>query len=225
MARLTGQDPSKVAELVNRDILEDVPNRDEVTSFYNMVQHADSKGKRSSPNNYVRATLAEKKYPLTLKLRTLVTKVLFSNSTGGMAKAPPRAIGVEIMEGASLYRADPKSIPGAKGPVSQIFASREVIVSGGAFNTPQILKLSGIGPRAELEKFNIPVIKDLPGVGERLADNYEGSILALSKEPVGIPGIITMQFRTPSAPTKKRNIFTWCGGKNCPQPGQPKHRS
>lgn len=212
MARLTGQDVSKVADLVGRDILEDTPNRDQTTSFYNMAQHSDSKGKRSSPNNYVRATLAEKKYPLTLKLHTFVTKVLFSNTTsGGMAKAPPRAIGVEVMEGASLYRADPKSVPGAKGPVSQIFARREVIVSGGAFNTPQILKLSGIGPRAELEKFGIPVIKDLPGVGERLSDNYENSLLALANQTVDLPGLITMQFRTPSAAGKNRNIFTWCG--------------
>lgn len=212
IARLTGQDVSKAADLVGRDILEDVPNRDQITSFYNMVQHADNKGKRSSPNNYVRATLAEKKYPLTLKLRTFVTKVLFSNSTGGMASAPPRAIGVEVMEGGSLYRADPKHVPGAKGPVSQIFANKEVIVSGGAFNTPQILKLSGIGPRAELEKFKIPVIKDLPGVGERLADNYENSLLALADQtPVDLPGLITLMFRTPSAAGKNRNIFTWCG--------------
>src|SRR4051812_41725454 len=156
-----------------------------------MVQHSGKDGKRSSPNNYIRATLADAaKYPLTLKLHTLVTKVLFANSTG-MAAAPPRAIGVEVVEGASLYRADPKHIRGAKAPPSKkILASKEVIVSGGAFNSPQILKLSGIGPRAELEKFGIPVIKDLPGVGERLADNYEGSILALGAAPVDAAGLI-----------------------------------
>jgi len=211
MAELTGQDPTKAAQLLNSDILADDKNRDHITSFYNMVQHAGKDGKRSSPNNYIRATLADPaKYPLTLKLRTLVTKVLFTNTTGGMANAPPRAIGVEVMTGTSVYKADPKHVPGTKGPISQIFASKEVIVSGGAFNSPQILKLSGIGPRAELEKFKIPVVKDLPGVGERLADNYEGSILALGAEPVDA-GLITLIFRTPSAPTKNRNIFTWCG--------------
>ncbi|KAK3346848.1 hypothetical protein B0T25DRAFT_625091 [Lasiosphaeria hispida] len=211
MAELTGQDPDAVGTLVNSDILGDYKNRDEISSFYNMVSHADSQGKRSSPNNYIRATLADPaKYPLTLKLHTLVTKVLFTNSTGGMANAPPRAIGVEVMEGESVYKADPKHVAGTKGPVSQIFANREVIISGGAFNSPQILKLSGIGPREELEKFKIPVIKDLPGVGERLADNYEGSILALGNVPVD-SGLITLIFRTPSAPTKNRNIFTWCG--------------
>ncbi|KXX74862.1 Oxygen-dependent choline dehydrogenase [Madurella mycetomatis] len=205
MAELTGQDPDDVANLVNADILGDYENADEITSFYNMVQHATKEGKRSSPNNYVRATLADPaNYPLTVKLHTLVTRVLFDNGT------TPRAIGVEVMEGASLYRADPKHVDGTKGPVSQIMANREVIVSGGAFNSPQILKLSGIGPAEELERFNISVVKDLPGVGENLGDNYEGSLLALGQAPVE-SGLITLLFRTPSAPDKKRNIFTWCG--------------
>ncbi|GAB1317464.1 hypothetical protein MFIFM68171_07674 [Madurella fahalii] len=205
MAELTGQDPDDVANLITTDILGDYKNADEITSFYNMVQHATKEGKRSSPNNYVRATVADPaKYPLTVKLHTLVTRVLFDNGT------TPRAIGVEVMEGASLYKADPKHVDGTKGPVSQILANREVIVSGGAFNSPQILKLSGIGPAEELMKFNIPVVKDLPGVGEQLGDNYEGSLLALGKAPVE-SGLITLLFRTPSAPNKKRNIFTWCG--------------
>jgi choline dehydrogenase len=175
-----------------------------------MVTHANSKGKRSSPNNYIRATLADPaKYPLTVKLHTLVTRVVFDNATL-KAGSTPRAIGVEVMEGASLYKADPKHAAGTKGPVSQILANREVIVAGGAFNSPQILKLSGIGPAAELTKFNIPVVKDLPGVGENLGDNYEGSLLALGGAPVE-SGLITLLFRTPNAPNKKRNIYTWCG--------------
>lgn len=213
LAQLTGQNPDDVANLVNRDILE--PGQDEVSSFYSMATHSDNQGKRSSPNNYIRATLADPaKYPLTVKLNTLVTRVLFDNATTpklcGSSSTTPRAIGVEIMEGASLYKADPKHVAGTKGPVSQILAKREVIVSGGAFNSPQILKLSGIGPAAELAKFKIPLVKDLPGVGENLGDNYEGSLLGLLTEPIEQPGLITLLFRTPSAPTKKRNIYTWC---------------
>jgi len=210
MAELTAQDPADAANLVNRDILEFGDEVDETTSFYSMVTHADNKGKRSSPNNYIRATLNDPaKYPLTVKLQTLATRVLFDNATL-KAGSTPRAIGVEVMEGASLYRADPKHVAGTKGAVSQILATREVIVAGGTFNSPQILKLSGIGPAAELTKFGIPVVKDLPGVGENLGDNYEGSLLALGTAPID-SGLITMLFRTPSAPTKKRNIFTWCG--------------
>lgn len=48
------------------------------------------------------------------------------------------------------------------------FASREVIISGGAYNSPQLLKLSGVGPTAELSEFGIPTVIDLAGVGQNL---------------------------------------------------------
>jgi choline dehydrogenase len=208
LAKLTGQNDAEVDTLVNRDILGQHPNKDQISSFYAMVQHQDRNGKRSSPNNYIKATLKDpKKYPLTVQLNSLVTKVLFSNTS-----RIPTAVGVEVMSGSSLYRADPRHKQGTKGQVTQIMANKEVIVSGGAFNSPQILKLSGIGPAEELKKFNIPVVKDLPGVGENLGDNYEASLLALGRSPFGAPppGLITIIFKTPSAP-KNRNIFAWCG--------------
>jgi len=48
------------------------------------------------------------------------------------------------------------------------FASREVIISGGAYNSPQLLKLSGIGPATELAQYGIPTVIDLAGVGQNL---------------------------------------------------------
>jgi Choline dehydrogenase and related flavoproteins len=211
IAELTGQDPKKAAELVSRDILEVGDDVDETVSFYNMAFHATAKGERSSPNSYIRATLADPAgYPLTVKLHALVTRVLFDNATL-IPGSTPRAIGVEVMTGPSLYRADPKHVPGTKGPISQIYAKREVIISGGVFNSPQILKLSGVGPAEELKKFGIPVVVDLPGVGENLGDNYEGSLLGIASSPTNNAGQITLLFRTPNAPTKKRNIYAWCG--------------
>ena len=208
LARLTGQKESDVSTLVNNDILGEYPDKDQISSLYAMVQHQDRDGKRSSPNNYIRATLKDpKKYPLTVQLNSLVTKVIFSSES-----KTPSAIGVEVMSGPSIYRADPRYKPGTRGQTTQILAKKEVIISGGVFNTPQILKLSGIGPAAELKKFNIPVIKDLPGVGENMGDNYEASLLALGQSPFGAPpgGLLTIQFKTPSSP-KNRNIFAWCG--------------
>jgi choline dehydrogenase-like flavoprotein len=61
--------------------------------------------------------------------------------------------------------------------VRQVFAAREVILAGGAFNSPQLLMLSGIGPRADLEKHGIAVRVDLSGVGQNLQDRYEVGVV------------------------------------------------
>ena len=106
-------------------------------------------------------------HPLTLKTDTFVTRVLFDESG-----CQPKATGVEYLEGAYLYKASPLS-SGSRGTPGTVHASKEVILSGGAFNTVQMLKLSGVGPRSELERFNISVVRDLRGVGSNLQDRYE----------------------------------------------------
>ncbi|KAL2151422.1 hypothetical protein VTH82DRAFT_6520 [Thermothelomyces myriococcoides] len=209
IAQTLGYGADEAADLINRDILESGPEVDETVSLYNMVTTADKNGKRSSPNNYIREALAEG-YRLTVKLHTLATRVIFDEESLGEGRTP-RAIGVEVMEGPSLYRADPKHKPNATAPpVKRYRAMNEVILSAGTFNSPQLLKLSGIGPAEELESFNITVVKDLPGVGERLGDNYETSLLALGQAPIE-SGLISLYMRTPLAWTPKRNIFAWCG--------------
>jgi choline dehydrogenase len=57
-----------------------------------------------------------------------------------------------------------------------------VILAGGAFNTPQLLMLSGVGPAAQLADKKIPVVVDLPGVGENLQDRYEVGVISLMKD-------------------------------------------
>ncbi|KXG53342.1 Glucose-methanol-choline oxidoreductase [Penicillium griseofulvum] len=52
-----------------------------------------------------------------------------------------------------------------------VLPAKEIIVSGGAINTPKILKLSGVGPAAELSKFDIPLVADIPSVGAQLYDH------------------------------------------------------
>jgi choline dehydrogenase len=90
--------------------------------------------------------------------------------------AKNRAIGVEYLRGERLYRAHaaPSAEPGER---AALFASREVILAGGAFNTPQLLMLSGIGPRETLDRFGIPVRADLAGVGRNLQDRYEVGVV------------------------------------------------
>jgi choline dehydrogenase len=112
----------------------------------------------------------KRRYPnnLTIELDALATKVLFDDQM--------RAVGVEYLKGARLYRAFYKASTAA-GETRQARCSREVILSGGAFNTPQLLMLSGIGPRAELDRHGIPVKVDLPGVGTNMQDRYEVGIV------------------------------------------------
>ncbi|CAN5135396.1 choline dehydrogenase [soil metagenome] len=62
----------------------------------------------------------------------------------------------------------------------------EVILCGGAINSPQLLLLSGIGPAQELERLGVDVVADLPGVGRNLQDHLEVYIQYASKQPVSI---------------------------------------
>ncbi|EFY87371.1 GMC oxidoreductase, putative [Metarhizium acridum CQMa 102] len=112
-----------------------------------------------------------KKYPLDVRMNCHVTRVVFDE-----AGDEPRATGVEFLDGAYLYKASPRSGSAARGVPGSATASKEVIVAGGAYNSPQILKLSGVGPASELARFGIRVVKDLPGVGTNLQDHYEVAV-------------------------------------------------
>jgi choline dehydrogenase-like flavoprotein len=117
------------------------------------------------------------KYPdrLTVELHALVTRVLFDDDN--------RAVGVEYLKGERLYRAHAKPVLD-QGERREAYASGEVILCGGAFNTPQLLMLSGVGPKAILEdpRIRIPVRVDLPGVGKNLQDRYEVGVVNRMKD-------------------------------------------
>lgn len=204
-AEATGGKAADLTSLVKRDMNAEDLNRDQSLGIFGPLTHYKN-GIRSDPNIYITQTLANPNhYPLTVQLNTLVTKVLF-NTTG---PGDPTAIGVEFLQGPHLYSADPFYNASQKDVVGKVFASREVIVSGGAFNSPQILKLSGIGPAAELEKFNISVIKDLPGVGHNMQDNYEVGIMGQYDKQVQ-PGFFFDVMHKTSL-SKIRDIYFFCG--------------
>ena len=110
-----------------------------------------------------------------------------------------RATGVEFMEAPSLYRADARATGARPEPVprQRLLARREVILSAGAFNSPQLLKLSGVGPAEELRRHSIPVVIDLPGVGENLQDRYEATVVTRMKKDFAI--LRACGFRVPGA--------------------------
>ncbi|MEA2596159.1 MAG: choline dehydrogenase [Thermomicrobiales bacterium] len=127
--------------------------------------------KRNGTREYIRAVQAQFPDRLVVKTNALVTRVLFDGGT--------KAIGVEYLGGEHLYRADPNANLGAADPPArQAFVSGEVILAAGAFNTPQLLHLSGIGPAAELSRHGIEVRVDLPGVGANLQDRYEVGVVS-----------------------------------------------
>jgi choline dehydrogenase-like flavoprotein len=107
---------------------------------------------------------------LRIELDALATRVLFDGD---------RAAGVEYLKGSRLYRAHGGSRNGIGGSGERrvLFASREVILAGGAFNTPQLLMLSGIGDVQDLARVGIAARVDLPGVGRNLQDRYEVGVV------------------------------------------------
>ncbi len=168
------KDFQTIDSLLNIDI-NDAIKKNGPDGMYAFPQTIATNGKRSEVGDYVRATAQAFPNNLEVRANALVTRVLFRNDAGGKQVAT----GVEYMQGARLYRADyhPSEEPNPTRVV--VNCTREVIVAGGAFNTPQLLKLSGIGPREELAQFGIPQLIDLP-VGSNLQDRYEIGIVSQS---------------------------------------------
>lgn len=170
-------------KLLFRDLNSGLPGRDFQQGLFQMPI-ATRDGSRSGPRDFMvevseaRNIDGSRRYHLDIMLDTLVTRVRFDHS--GSA---PRAVGVDYMQGKSLYAADPRAArsaaPRATGAVD---AAREVVLAAGAFNTPQLLKLSGIGPRDELAEHGIPLVVDLPGVGTNLQDRYETTLISRASE-------------------------------------------
>jgi choline dehydrogenase len=157
------ESPEQLGELMQRDVNGEYHEK---PGAFQLVVSTTDKRRRSGVRNHIVETVNANK-PLTISTHSLATRVLFKEGDGGV----PQAYGVEFMEGEGLYGADKRYDPAQSGIMRNVTATREVVVAGGAFNTPQILKLSGVGPREELESFGIPLIADLPAVVSELASS------------------------------------------------------
>ena len=118
----------------------------------------------SATKAYLRTAMARPN--LTVKTRAHVTRIVMDTSGD-----TPRATGVEV----SL---------GGKRPIR--VRGSEVILSGGAFNSPQLLQLSGIGNAEHLRSVGVDPVHDLPGVGENLQDHLEVYVQHACTQPVSL---------------------------------------
>jgi choline dehydrogenase len=98
----------------------------------------------------------------TLQTHTLVTNLIFDGT---------RAVGIAYIQ---------------NGEQPQVTANKEVILSGGTINSPQLLMLSGIGPANHLNNLGISVVVDLPGVGQNLQDHPAVPVLYACAQPVSL---------------------------------------
>ncbi|HEY1189995.1 MAG TPA: GMC oxidoreductase [Gemmata sp.] len=127
---------------------------------------------------------AQHRTRLNLLTGVCVTGIEFRNDApaafvGGI-KTELRAIGVRCLPQEHVYEADPNArvVAGWEDQQIKLFCKKEVLLCGGAFNTPQLLMLSGIGPKKHLGEMGIDVRVDAPGVGENLQDRYEVPVVA-----------------------------------------------
>lgn len=124
-------------------------------------QTTSYKGRRcSAAVAYLRPILGRQN--LHIELNALSTRILFEGT---------RAVGVEYRQGDSLKTAR---------------ASGEIVLCGGAINSPQLLQLSGIGPAAHLKSLGIDVLLDAPDVGANLQDHYQARFIHKLNRPMSL---------------------------------------
>jgi choline dehydrogenase len=134
------------------------------------MEMTTNRGRRwSAAKAYLRPAIARGNVEVQSRARTL--RILFEGK---------RAIGVEYSQG---------------GRVQQARATREVIVSGGTINSPQILMVSGIGPADHLRQHGIAVVQDLPGVGQNLQDHIETYVQHRCLQPITLYPVLKNPLR------------------------------
>jgi choline dehydrogenase len=128
--------------------------------FGQKFMNVDGGVRASTSHAYLKA--AKKRPNLTILKHALVTRVLFRDKT---------AIGIQYQKG---------------GQTRRVSAQREVILCAGSIGSPQLLQVSGVGPKKVLEVAEIDVVHDLPGVGENLQDHLEFNFQYRCKQPISL---------------------------------------
>ncbi len=139
-----------------------------VTDDYDGEHHWGAARGDVAIDRHGRRSSSARAYLRPVQGRTNLTVVTHAQATRVLMEGG-RAMGIEYTR---------------KGRTLQARAQREVILSGGAYNSPQLLMLSGIGPAAELAAHGIPQIADLPGVGGNLMEHPRMMLMYRASQPV-----------------------------------------
>jgi choline dehydrogenase len=135
---------------------------------YNQV--TQRRGRRCSTSvGYLRP--ARSRPNLTIATNAHATRILFSGK---------HAIGIEYL---------------SNGTRTSAYARGEVILAAGAFNSPQLMQLSGLGPASLLRDLGIPLVADMPGVGGNLQDHYNGKLVFESAEAFTLNDVVSSPLR------------------------------
>ena len=128
--------------------------------------HPEADGVGPTPRNYLDGIrismaiayldLARHRLNLTIKANATARKIVFDGT---------RAVGIEVESGGDIFVAE----------------ADEIILSSGTIVSPHLLLLSGVGPAAHLAEFGIPVVQDLPGVGQNLRDHPTATVMYRAK--------------------------------------------
>jgi choline dehydrogenase-like flavoprotein len=147
------------------------------------------KGCRAGVREFLLKTQKEHPERLCILTGFHVTEILFDDT-----KSPPEAIGISTLKGAHLYEASPRHAFSKVERHTDYFVKPggEIICCGGAFNTPQLLMLSGIGRESDLKPLDIKVRADLAGVGRNLQDRYE--VCVVSELTEELKALATLSF-------------------------------
>ncbi|QUD89076.1 choline dehydrogenase [Phenylobacterium montanum] len=148
----------KSAEAAGYPLTEDINGRQQ--EGFGRMDMTVGEGRRWSAANAYLKPIRGRRPNLEVRTHALVTQVVFEGR---------RAVGVRVRQG---------------GRETTVRARREVVLAGGAINSPQLLKLSGVGPAEELKRFGLPVVADRAGVGENLQDHLEFYFQVASKLPI-----------------------------------------
>ena len=123
--------------------------------MYDVTIH---KGERASASKYY-LNPVRKKSNLKVFTKSFVEKIIFNGT---------KAIGIQV---------------NINGKINKIYANKEIILSSGSINSPQLLMVSGVGPANHIKEKGIEIIKDIPGVGRNLQDHLETYIQQECKTP------------------------------------------